>query len=292
MPSGLIINNISNTYWIKCQDKIYSCTAKGKFKNDNIVPVVGDNIKFEIIDSEKKEGIITEISERKVYLKRPKVANITQIMLVVSIKNPKPDLLMLDKQIAFAEFLGIKPIIIINKCDLDEKGETQKIEKIYTNIGYKVIITEAKNEKGINEIKDKLKNNITVFSGNSGVGKSTITNVLLGKEKTKEGEISVKNKKGKNTTTAITIYEIEKDSYIVDTPGFSSFEIEEISYKDLKKYFIEFRENECEFLDCSHTKERDCKIIRDVANKIISEERYENYCVLYEKLKDREEHIW
>lgn len=292
MPSGLIINNISNTYLIKFQNEEYLCTAKGKFKNENITPIVGDNVKFDIISKEKKEGLITEIYERKVYLKRPKVANITQIMLVISIKNPKPDLLMLDKQIAFAEFLKIKPIIIINKCDLDKKQEVEKIEKTYSDIGYEVIIAEAKNEKGINKIKDKLKNNITVFSGNSGVGKSTITNALLGKEETKEGEISKKNKKGKNTTTTVTIYEIQNDSYIVDTPGFSSFEIEEISYKDLKKYFIEFKEMECEFLDCSHTKERNCKIIDEVTKGIISKGRYDNYCTLYNNLKDREEHIW
>ena len=171
MPTGLIVNNISNTYIVKFENQEYLCTAKGKFKNDNIVPVVGDNVEFDVIDEEKKEGVIIDILERTVFLKRPRVANITQIMLVLSIKNPKPDLLMLDKQIAFAEFLKIKPIIIINKCDLDKKGETEHIKNIYTNIGYKVIVTEARNDIGINEIKENLKNNITVFSGNSGVGK-------------------------------------------------------------------------------------------------------------------------
>jgi len=286
MLKGLIINNISNTYTVKTNKKTYICTAKGKFKNENISPVVGDNVMFEIIDKEKEEGIITEILERTVYLKRPKVANITQIMLVVSIKNPKPDLLLLDKQIAFAEFLKIKPIIIINKCDLDKKSEANTIKNIYSKIGYDVIIAEAKNQKGINEILEKLKNNLTVFSGNSGVGKSTITNAILGDFKTKEGEISLKNKKGKNTTTAVTIYELDRNSYIVDTPGFSSFDISEINYKELKKYFIEFKKDECEFLDCSHTKERECKIIDEVEKGIISKERYENYCNLYEILKD------
>lgn len=286
MPKGLIVNNISNIYIVKMNKQSYTCTAKGKFKNENIIPVVGDNIEFDIIDEEKKEGIITDILERKVYLKRPRVANVTQIMLVISIKNPKPDLLMLDKQIAFAEFLKLKPIIVINKCDLDKKNEVKYIENIYSNIGYDVIVTEAKNNIGINQIKEKLKSNITVFSGNSGVGKSTITNSILGTIKTKEGEISEKNKKGKNTTTAVTIYEVGKNSYVVDTPGFSSFDITEIEYKELKKYFIEFKKDECEFLDCSHTKERSCKIINDVRNGIISKERYENYCNLYDTLKD------
>jgi len=286
MPTGLIVNNISNIYTVKMNKQAYKCTAKGKFKNNSIIPVVGDNVEFDIIDEGKKEGIITNVQERKIYLKRPKVANITQIMLIISIKNPKPDLLMLDKQIAFAEYLKLKPIIIINKCDLDKKNEANYIENIYSNIGYDVIITEAKNNIGINKIKEKLKNNITVFSGNSGVGKSTITNSVIGEEQTKEGEISQKNKRGKNTTTAVTIYEIDKNTYIVDTPGFSSFNIEEIDYKDLKNYFIEFEKEVCEFLDCSHTKERNCKIINDVTSGIISKKRYENYKNLYEFLKN------
>lgn len=287
MPKGLIVKNISNTYTVKMNKQAYVCTAKGKFKNENITPVVGDNVEFDIIDEYKKEGLITEILERSVYLKRPKVANITQIMLVISIKSPKPDLFMLDKQIAFAEFLKIKPVIIINKCDLDENSEAERIQKIYSNIGYEVILTEAKNSLGISKIKELLKNNITVFSGNSGVGKSTITNSILGKIKTKEGEISLKNQKGKNTTTVITIYEAGKNSYIVDTPGFSSFDVNEINYKELKNYFIEFKKDECEFLDCSHIKERDCKIRDDVTKGIISKERYENYYNLYEILKNK-----
>ncbi|MBR6504300.1 MAG: ribosome small subunit-dependent GTPase A [Clostridia bacterium] len=290
MPRGIIVHNVSNIYTVKINKQIYICTAKGKFKNENINPVVGDNVEFDIINEEKKSGIITEILERDLYLKRPKVANITQIMLIISIKSPKPDLFMLDKQIAYAEFLKLKPIIIINKCDLDKKEEAVRIRNIYSNIGYEVIIAEAKNNIGIEKIKEKLKNNLTVFSGNSGVGKSTITNSLLCNIKTKEGEISQKNQRGKNTTTAVTIYEIEKNSYIVDTPGFSSFDISEIDYKDLKKYFIEFEKEECEFLDCSHTKERNCKIIDDVIKGIISKERYENYCSLYDNLKG--EKLW
>lgn len=285
MPKGFIVNNISNIYTVKMNKEAYKCTAKGKFKNENIVPVVGDNVEFDIIDEYQKEGVITEIKERAVYLKRPKVANVTQIMLVVSIKDPKLDLLMLDKQIAFAEFLKLKPIIIINKCDLDKKDEANRIKSIYSKIGYEVIITEAINDIGINKIKENLKNNITVFSGNSGVGKSTITNSILGAIKTRQGEISHKNRKGKNTTTAVTIYEVGKNSYVIDTPGFSSFDINEIDYKDLKKYFVEFKQEKCEFLDCSHIKEQNCEVINDVTAGIITEERYKNYKNLYADLK-------
>jgi len=137
MPKGLIVNNVSNTYTVKMNKQAYTCTAKGKFKNENIVPIVGDNVVFDIIDEDKKEGVIAEIEEKKLYLKRPRVANITQIMLVISIKSPKPDLLMLDKQIAFAEFLNLKPIIIINKCDLDKKDDALQIKIYILKLGMK-----------------------------------------------------------------------------------------------------------------------------------------------------------
>src|SRR5699024_9681992 len=160
-------------------------------------------------------------------VKRPKLANITQIVFVVSSKNPKPDLLMLDKQLAFAEWLRIKAIIVLNKTDLDKEKQFKEIKNIYENIGYKVIETEAKNKKGIQDLKRELKNNVNAFSGNSGVGKSTLINAIFDKDVTLEGEISKRNKRGKNTTTAIKLYEIDENTFIADTPGFSTFDISE-----------------------------------------------------------------
>lgn len=157
------------------------------------------------------------------YIKRPKLANITQIVFVLSSKHPKPDLLMLDKQLAFAEFLGIKSVIVLNKIDLDQKEEVKKIKAIYEKIGYPVIETTAKEKKGIDALIKILKNNINAFSGNSGVGKSTLINGIFDREITQEGEISKRNKRGKNTTTSIKLYEIEQNTYIADTPGFSTF---------------------------------------------------------------------
>ena len=151
-------------------------------------------VEIELI--EEKNAVIDKILERKTYIKRPKIANISQIVFVVSTKNPKPDLLMLDKQICYAESLNIKPIIVLNKIDLSEVYE--EIEQIYTKVGYKVILTNAKNKIGIEELKKQLQGKISAFSGNSGVGKSTIINALFDEEMTKEGEISSKNKKGKN----------------------------------------------------------------------------------------------
>lgn len=245
---GIIVGNISNTYKIKTEKNTYEAYARGKFKNEEIKPLVGDKVEIEIIDEEKGTAIINKIETRKNEIKRPKMSNIDQIIFIISTKNPKPDLLMLDKQLAYVEKLGIEPIIIINKIDLQETYKT--IQEIYTQIGYRVIITSAKQKIGIQEIKAELKNKISVFSGNSGVGKSTTINALFGENTTQEGEISQKNKKGKNTTTDTKIYELEENTYIADTPGFSSFEINEIESKEIDKYFREFKQyiNKCEFV--------------------------------------------
>ena len=291
---GIIIENISNLYKIKAQNKIYEAIARGKFKQNEITPVVGDNVEIEILDEENKKAVIEEIGKRKVYIKRPKLANITQIIFVVSSKDPKPDLLMLDKQLAFAEFLKINSVIVLNKTDLDKKEEFKEIKQIYEKIGYKVIITDAKKKQGIEELKAEMKNNINAFSGNSGVGKSTLINGIFDKDITEEGEISKRNKRGKNTTTSIKLYEIDDNTYIADTPGFSTFDISEIKSKDLEKYFREFKENiiNCEFVGCTHIKEENCGIKMAKEEGKIDISRYNRFCKIYNELKEREERRW
>ena len=291
---GIIIENISNLYRIKSENKIYEATARGKFKQNEITPVVGDKVEFEILDEENKKAVIEEIGERTVYIKRPKLANITQIIFVVSSKDPKPDLLMLDKQLAFAEFLKINSVIVLNKTDLDKKEEFKEIKQIYERIGYKVIITDAKKKQGIEELKTEMKNNINAFSGNSGVGKSTLINGIFDKDVTEEGEISKRNKRGKNTTTSIKLYEIDDNTYIADTPGFSTFDISEIESKDLEKYFREFKENikNCEFVGCTHIKEENCGIKMAIEEGKIDISRYNRFCKIYNELKEREERRW
>lgn len=289
---GLIISNISNTYDVKINDVIYKCNARGKFKNEEISPVVGDNVEILVTDEEKKEAVIEKILNRKVYLKRPKIANITQIICVISSKNPKPDLLMLDKQLAYAEYIGINPVILINKLDLNK--EVQEIKDTYGKIGYKVILTTAKEKEGIEELREVLKNNISAFSGNSGVGKSTLINGLFNSNISDEGVISSKNKKGKNTTTNISLYELEENSYIADTPGFSTFDIYEIKSEELAKYFIEFKEyiSKCEYVGCSHIKEENCGVKEALNDNKISKERYDRFIKIYNDIKDKEDHRW
>lgn len=289
---GIIIENISNLYRVETKNKkIYEATARGKLKKDEITPIVGDVVEIDIISEENQKAVINQIKERKVFVKRPKLANITQIVFVVSSQNPKPDLLMLDKQLAFAEWLNIKALIVLNKTDLDEEEQFKEIKKVYEQIGYQVIETEAKNKKGIQNLKEKLKNHINAFSGNSGVGKSTLINAIFDKDVTQEGEISKKNKRGKNTTTAIKLYEIDENTYIADTPGFSTFDISEIESKNLDKYFKEFRENikNCEFVGCTHIKEKKCGIKSAIEEGIITKERYDRFCKIYQELKQKEE---
>ena len=292
MLKGIVLSNISNLYKVEVNGKIYDCNARGIFKNNEISPVSGDLVKIEITDEEKMAGVIIEIEDRKNYLKRPKMANLSQIIFVVSMKLPKPNMELLDKQLAYAEFMGIKPVICLNKIDLEKEDKVNHIYDIYSKIGYTVIKTNAKDMTGILGLKEYLNNNITAFSGNSGVGKSSLINALLKENITEEGVISTKNKRGKNTTTQVKLYKINENSYIADTPGFSTFDINEIDKKDLAKYFKEFNQyiKNCEYVDCSHIKEENCGIKKALEENKISKERYERYCKIYEKMKSKKEY--
>ena len=286
MPKGIIICTSSNVYQVAEGEKVYKCLARGKFKKEKISPLVGDEVEFTITNSEKQEGVIEQILPRKNELKRPKMANLTQLILVVSMKMPSPDLLLLDKQLVFAEFMGLKANIVLNKVDLEDKEEIDRIAKLYESIGYKVIQTNAKEGIKVEEIKTLLEGETTAFAGNSGVGKSTLINSIFEQELTQEGDISDKNQRGKNTTTSTTLYKYKENSYIADTPGFSTFEINEIPKEDLCHYFVEFVPylNKCEFQGCSHIKEENCGVKEALEAGKISSQRYEDYVKIYNNL--------
>ena len=286
MPKGIIICTSSNVYQVAEGEKIYKCLARGKLKKEKVSPLVGDEVEFTITNSEKQEGVIEQILPRKNELKRPKMANLTQLILVVSMKMPSPDLLLLDKQLVFAEFMGLKATIVLNKVDLEDTEEIDRIAKLYESIGYKVIQTNAKEGIKVGEIKTLLEGETTAFAGNSGVGKSTLINSIFEQELTQEGDISDKNQRGKNTTTSTTLYKYKENSYIADTPGFSTFEINEIPKEDLCHYFVEFVPylDKCEFQGCSHIKEENCGVKEALESGKISSQRYENYVKIYNNL--------
>ena len=286
MQKGIIICTSSNVYQVVENGKVYKCLARGKFKKEKISPLVGDEVEFTITNLEKQEGVVEQILPRKNELKRPKMSNLTQLILVVSMKMPSPDLLLLDKQLVFAEFMGLKATIVLNKVDLEDKELVDKIARLYENIGYKVIKTNAKKKTRINEIKSLLENETTAFAGNSGVGKSTLINSIFEQVLTQEGDISDKNQRGKNTTTSTTLYKYKENSYIADTPGFSTFEINEIPKEDLSHYFVEFVPylDKCEFQGCSHIKEENCGVKEALNSGKISLQRYENYEKIYKRV--------
>ncbi len=286
MPKGIIICTSSNVYQVAEGEKVYKCLARGKFKKEKVSPLVGDEVEFTITNSEKQEGVIEQILPRKNELKRPKMANLTQLILVVSMKMPSPDLLLLDKQLVFAEFMGLKATIVLNKVDLEDKEEIDRIAKLYEDIGYKIIQTNAKEGIKVEEITALLEGETTAFAGNSGVGKSTLINSIFEQELTQEGDISDKNQRGKNTTTSTTLYKYKENSYIADTPGFSTFEINEIPKEDLCHYFVEFVPylDKCEFQGCSHIKEENCGVKEALEAGKISSQRYENYIKIYNNL--------
>lgn len=271
---GRIIKAISGFYYVEANNTIYECKAKGSFRKDKVTPLVGDFVEFEELKNGK--GNVVAICERKNELIRPPIANIDSVVIVASVKNPDISLLFIDKQIAFLESINIDPIICINKVDIEKSG---KIKEIYQKIGYTVIDTCTKNGDGIDILKEKLNNKVSVLVGNSGVGKSSLTNKLLGSKIMEEGNLS-KIERGKQTTRHTELIKLGENTYIADSPGFSSFELN--SEIDLTSCFVEFSEylKDCRYRGCSHVSEEECGIKYAVNDGKIEKSRYENYCIM------------
>ncbi|MDD2376234.1 MAG: ribosome small subunit-dependent GTPase A [Clostridia bacterium] len=272
-------------------NSLHTAILPGNMKKNKIY--VGDNV---IIKKSYDTYLITEIIKRKNFVMRPPVSNISQMILLISIDNPKPDYILLDKQIVLCKVKNIIPIICINKIDLlnDKLDlELEYIKKIYSNLNIELLQISSKNEIGLDNLKDKLKNNTSAFSGNSGVGKSSVIIKLLNNSslKIEIGEIGSKTNKGKHTTKYVKLYNIDKNSFILDTPGFSSYELYDIESEDLKKYYDEFSKYECNYLDCNHINEgiAECKIKQAVNNNEIDIQRYERYKYIYASLKTKED---
>lgn len=278
---GIIIKGIGGFYYIDTENGIFECRARGKFRRGDISPAVGDKVKISIIDNEKKKGSLDKIFERKNCLLRPIIANVDNMIIVSSAKAPDFDFFFVDKLCTLCEFYKITPVIVISKTDL---SDGKKYGAIYENIGYKVIYTSNVENKGIEALKEIMKSGINVFGGFSGVGKSTLINMLLGKGTSKTGEIS-SIERGRHTTRHSELFKIDEKTYIADTPGFSSLEIN-FKIDNLASYFKEFEDYDCKFTSCSHTKEKGCGVIEAVKNGKIAKSRFESYVMIYDKIKD------
>lgn len=285
---GKIIKGISGVYTVKAENNaLFSCKAKGTFRKDGIKPVIGDNVSISIISNVEMEGTITEIHKRNNLLIRPSVANIDMALIVAALKNPDPNLYMLDKLILHFKQQEIPILLCFNKEDLASQ-EIQSICEVYKSSLIDVIVTSAGKGQGIDELKSRLSGKTCCIAGPSGVGKSTIINSLQDNVFMETGDISKKLKRGKHTTRHSEIIPISDDTYIIDTPGFTSIDVFDIPAEELKEYYDEFKPYEnCYFVPCSHIHEPKCGVREALSEGKISNVRYDNYCHIYEELKKK-----
>lgn len=288
MLEGIIMKGIGGFYYVKTQEGLFECRARGLFRKKKIKPLIGDRVVIEKTNVEKV-GYLVEIKERDNELVRPTVSNISQAVIVFAVKNPNPNLWLLDRFLINAEQKDLKVLICINKIDLSDQDELREITDIYEKAGYKVICTSTKQDIGIEELRNELKDNVTVFAGPSGVGKSSLLNKIQPNLELTTGEISKKTNRGKHTTRSAKLLELDFGGFVVDTPGFSSLDISDISESDVKDFYIEIREygQNCRFNSCLHRNEPDCGVKDAVEEGHISKERYESYLRLMTEINEK-----
>ena len=287
---GKIIKGIAGFYYVYGENEVlYECKAKGVFRKDNQKPLVGDNVEITVLNEQKREGNLTRILPRKNSLIRPAVANVDQAFVIFAMDNPKPNFMLLDRFLIMMEQADIPAVICFNKKDLATEKETQELYQTYQSCGYQVLLTSALEEEGIDEIHRILKGKTTVVAGPSGVGKSSLTNLLQAEVQMETGEISRKLKRGKHTTRHSQVIPVGENTFLMDTPGFSSLYLTDMEEQDLKDYFPEFRkyEDQCRFQGCRHIHEPDCGVKKALAEHKISQLRYEDYLGLYDELKEK-----
>ena len=287
---GKIIKGIAGFYYIYAEDgQVYECKAKGIFRKDNQKPLVGDNVEISILDENEKEGSVTAILPRKNSLIRPAVANVDQAFVIFAMENPKPNYMLLDRFLIMMEQQGIPAVVCFNKKDLGTEEELDFLYRTYTQCGYRVILSSALKGEGISEIHEILRGKTTVVAGPSGVGKSSLTNSLQGEIQMETGEISNKLKRGNHTPRHSQVIPVGEDTFLVDTPGFSSLYLTDMEEQELKNYFPEFREyeEECRFQGCRHIHEPGCAVKEALEADKISRLRYEDYLALHQELKEK-----
>ncbi len=287
---GKIIKGIAGFYYCYVENHgIYECKAKGIFRNQDIKPLVGDNVIVEVLDEDQKKGNIVEVLERKNTLMRPNVANVDQSMIIFAGAHPSPNSGLLDLFLIMMLQQGVETIICINKKDLVDEDKLNEFASPYLKAGYRIVYTSSLTKEGLAEVEDIISNKTTVLAGPSGVGKSSILNILVPDANMEVGDISKKLKRGKHTTRHSEIFYVKHDTYIIDTPGFSSLEIKDIDKYQLQDYFLEFLDynKQCRFVGCLHLSEPNCAVKEAVLEGNISETRYESYKSLLDHIENQ-----
>ena len=281
---GKIIKGIAGFYYVRVVESgVYECKAKGIFRKDNTKPLVGDDVKIEILDEQDKEGNITQIYPRKNTLIRPAVANIDQAVVLFAVTKPKPHLNLLDRFLVSMEVQNIPTLICFNKIDIDKEDETKRLKSIYQKTKYPTVFISVLEEKNIEELQKLLLGKTTVIAGPSGGGKSSLINYLQSEVHMEVGGLSAKIARGKHTTRHSQLIAIGEKSYIVDTPGFSSLCVEDLEKEELKHYFPEFDSfaNRCHFTGCNHLHEPNCAVKDAMSEGLISKSRVKSYHLLF-----------
>ena len=289
---GKIIKGIAGFYYVHAGESgIYECKAKGIFRNQKIKPLVGDNVRMTVLDEQDKEGNIEEILSRKNELIRPAVANVDQALVIFATAKPRPNFNLLDRFLILMQYQDVPAVLCFNKQDIVTEQELHLLKDTYISAGYEVHFTSAKEQSGIDEIRRILKGKTTAVAGPSGVGKSSLINLLSPEASMETGDISRKIERGRHTTRHSELFALDEDSYICDTPGFSSIYLPEgMEKEELGQYFPEFREYEesCRFQGCAHIHEPDCAVKAALEEGKIHPGRYRNYVLFYEELKENE----
>ena len=286
---GKIVKGISGFYYVHVVGTgIYECKAKGVFRNRKVKPLVGDNVEIVVLDEEKHLGNVEEILPRKNELIRPAVSNIDMALVIFAAAKPDPNFNLLDRFLCMMEYQKVPVTICFNKCDLVSEEEKENLQKIYAPAGYDILFTSVKTGENIDRLKELLAEKTTTVAGPSGVGKSSLINELQTDVRMQTGAISDKIGRGKHTTRHSEIISIGQDTYIMDTPGFSSMDLPGFEKEDLWTCYPEFvpYEPECRFIGCSHIGEPDCGVKNALAEGKISRVRYDNYVMLYDEMKN------
>lgn len=294
MTEGIIVKGIAGFYYVKANDKIYECKARGKFRRENTCPLIGDHVKISIQNEmpeagqEYPQGTIEEILPRKNKLIRPAVANVDQGIIVFAVSYPQMHLDLLDRFLIMVEAEGIKPYIVLNKIDESEEQTYREVVEGYTQSGYEVLCVSAKKNRHIDNLKCLLKDKISFFAGPSGVGKSTLLNAVDPGLKLQTGEVSIKIKRGKHTTRHVELLTLNEGGFVLDTPGFTSLQFENLEASDLRYYFPEFRqyEGKCKYKGCMHIHEPGCAVKEALQEDKLYRSRYDNYVTYYTQLKE------